>query len=403
MLRLLDTSFESRFCFALSIGLLIVAASLPGRADDKAEARRHFENGLALSSDEIKDYAGAVVEFEVSVKLYPTMAGLFNLALCYKRLSRYGEALQALRRLQQEFTDSMDDDLHLEVAREVEAIQRITAELVLEVEPPGARIRLDGDSVGFAPLAEPLVLGPREYLIEVEKPGYESEERKLRLVSGQRHTEQIKLSPTRASIMVEVGDVDGAAISLDGEEVGRTPLAEPLEIDPGAYVVEVAKEGYESAAPQTVKLVSGEKATLSFLLTPVAAEEATEEDTGPRPSALFWTGLGLTVASGVTGGVFFGLAGNAHDDFENYNDQASGVLPGTTDAAMLLSKREDAKADVNLYSKLGWGFCVGAGVLALTSAVILMLDLQEDEEQGDSQEPDEIGVAAVPNGFVVVY
>ena len=75
--------------------LAFLLGSRLAAADDKAEARRHFENGLALSDEQTKDYQGALVEFEASVKLFPTKAGLFNLAQCYRRLSRYGEAIAA--------------------------------------------------------------------------------------------------------------------------------------------------------------------------------------------------------------------------------------------------------------------------------------------------------------------
>src|SRR4051794_39944823 len=40
--------------------------------------------------------------------------------------------------------------------------------------------------------------------------------------------------------------VDGAAVLLDGAAMGQTPLADPVEVNPGAHKVEVAREGYRT-------------------------------------------------------------------------------------------------------------------------------------------------------------
>jgi len=88
----------------LALGALLFFLARPAWAQEsKDEALRHFETGIALVSGESRDYRGALVEFEASVELYPTKSGLYNLGLCYQRLSRYAEALETYDRMERDY------------------------------------------------------------------------------------------------------------------------------------------------------------------------------------------------------------------------------------------------------------------------------------------------------------
>jgi hypothetical protein len=380
-----------------SMVLVVLALPSPVFADDAEEARKHFENGLALADDNVKDYQGALVEFEASVGLHPTKAGLFNLALCYRRLSRYGEALMTYGRLLEEFAGEIDDDLRDQVQGDIDDIRRITAELVIEVDQPGAKIRINGDPVGESPLADPLYLGPREYEVTVRLDGFEPLSREIKLVSGQQRVLELELEPLRAMLTVKTNSVDGATIELDGEEVGTTPLA-PLSVEPGRHTVTITHSEYESVDSQHVNLASGEKGTVTFVLVPLAKEPAIEEDKS-KLSPLFWTGLALTVATGVTSGALYGAARSKYDDYDTYNTKIDENYPTHPDAATWYSERDKAEKDAAKYEKFSLGFLIGAGVFAAATGFVLWYDLTREEE--DEQE--DVEVTAAPGGLVVSF
>jgi len=381
----------------------VFALAMPALAEvevDKQEALKHFENGLALSDDKNKDYQGALVEFQASVKLFATKAGLFNLGVCFRKLSRYGEALETFDRLEHEFGDELEGEMRAAVAEELETIRRITAELVITVDREGAAITVDGDEVGQSPLESPLVLGPREYVVRVELDGFKPEKRKITLVSGQRREEKFELTAEHAWVLIDTGKVKGALVRIDRREVGATPLHAPLRLEPGEHVVDVVKEGYEEAAAQEIDLAPGEKVTLTFALTALPEMPTTPVDEGPRVSPLFWTGLGLTVAAGATAGVFWGLAGSAHDDFQKYDDQIAATPQTAPEAPTLEAKRADAEDDVNKFKALGIGFTIGAGALLVASGVVLALNLGGSELD---EEPAAVEVSAAPGGIAVSF
>ncbi len=67
------------------------------------------------------------------------------------------------------------------------------------------------------------------------------------------------------SKLVVTSTPEGAALLVDGEPVGTTPLAEPLAIEVGDHVVVARKSGYVEAT-KSVRVASGETSTASFEL-----------------------------------------------------------------------------------------------------------------------------------------
>jgi len=99
--------FSRRSLVAVIALSLFAVAECALAQSPKIEAKQHFDAGNALVENE--DYSAAAAEFEVSVSLYATKMGLFNLANCYKALNRYGDALEALARLEREFAGKLGD------------------------------------------------------------------------------------------------------------------------------------------------------------------------------------------------------------------------------------------------------------------------------------------------------
>lgn len=107
-----------------------------------------------------------------------------------------------------------------------------------------------------------------------------------------RESVETELSQIRALTSQVVVKVEGAPakVFLDGEEVGLTPLAEPLLVGPGRHTVRATREG-EPDAEETFELASGSKKELSLVLKAVNAgpvEIAIETD--PRDAVLMVDG-----------------------------------------------------------------------------------------------------------------
>jgi hypothetical protein len=386
------------------LSLLSVVYTSSVWADDKAEAKKHFENGLALISDEPKDFAAALVEFRQSVQLHPTKSGLFNLGLCYRRLSRFGEALRTFAQLEEEFGASLGEALRADVQREVAALRRLTAQLRIVVSQPDATVRVGGVAVGSSPLDKPLVLGPREHLLEVDLAGYQPVRRTLTLVAGERHTETVKLVALPVQLMVLTGGLEGATISFDGKPIAQSPMSAALPVAPGRHFGEVSKPGYVDSPPRIVDLRPGTTATLTFELAlepPVATTTPRRE---PRVSTLSALGIGTTATAGLLAGMFWFQADKRHDDFVTFNDSiARGeVRVGDANVPNVEAERQSAADDTELFSRLAVAFSAGAGVLAIATAVMIGFDLAPPDDE-DERESGRASVEVNSRGLLVRF
>ncbi|MDD5306372.1 MAG: PEGA domain-containing protein [Deltaproteobacteria bacterium] len=397
----------------VALGMCLLACPQPARAGDKAgdkaSAQKHFQTGLALMKAE--DFAGASAEFETSVSLFPTKTGLFNLANCYKALHRYSKALDALEKLDEKFGEDLDDEMKGSVKRQENEIRALIADVEIAVKQTGAVIKVDGREVGASPLAEAVVVGPGEHAIEVSLDGYEAVSRKITLVSGAKAKESFDLEPSRVQLTV-TAKPDGAVVTVDGKKQGETPLKEPLRLAPGKHTVRISRDGYADAEREVTLEpkenmaldLTLDEATQAAAVVPAAGPEnkpaagpatpsppKAEQESGNKPSILFWTGLGLTAATGIAAGTFWILADTSYDSFtksrEDYRD-------GKIDADN--SKLKNAKEFTDLYGKIALGTGIAAGALALGTAIVLVLDMT-GEESGNAQ------ASVVPGGVVVRF
>jgi hypothetical protein len=100
--------------------------------------------------------------------------------------------------------------------------------------PPGARLLLDGTDRGPLPIRLPGP-NPGTHAWRVEAPKFEPAEGRIEFVGGRNYLVDVKLPSSRGVFVVESTPA-GATVSLDGKNVGATPLR--LEnIEPGRHVV----------------------------------------------------------------------------------------------------------------------------------------------------------------------
>ena len=338
--------FSTSLCF-LSISIV--------QANDKVDARKHFEAGVSLFKAE--EFEGAAVEFEESVRIYKTKAALFNLANCYKAMHRYAEALAALKLLQGEFGDVLNAEMRAAVASLEKEIETVTGTLAVNVDRAGASIFVDDGLVGTSPLPSPLLLGPGYHEIRVELNGMETARRKAKLVSGAKLKLDVKLKPH------------------DGPE----SLAET--------------EGPENPATHDSEETSEEG------VGPVPLGEA-PADRGPLLLGLGTTGTALTVAAGIIAGIFWSKAANSRADYNAALEDFADAEGDIASQQMLHGDLEKYRDDTEANNSIAVGFTVGAGVLAAASAVVWVIYARNrNEEDGN----DEVDVATSPGGVAVSF
>jgi hypothetical protein len=169
----------------------------------------------------------------------------------------------------------------------------------------------------------------------------------------------VAIRPLVATVRLTVNE-SSAAVSVDGEPVGTTPLAEPLAVDLGKHTLTVKKQGFDTSE-QTIDTPGGETTSLSVALV-------AEKNAGH---------LVVTSDEGATVFIDGSVAGKGH--FEGQLEPGthrvrvteSGKTPFASEVA--LREGETRTMEVTLESSehhaLVWPWIVGGVVLAAGAAV----------------------------------
>jgi hypothetical protein len=369
------------------VSLLALQVLLAGHAlaGDKDEAKRLFESGLKLMKSD--DFTAAAANFERSSTLYPSQNSLFNLANCYKAMQRYGEALDVLKRLRQEFGDKLKPDIKEAAAQQETEIQSVVATLVLTVEPATAKVSIDGRLSPSKSAAGTTLLAPGDHTIEASLEGYRSLRRTVHLVSGAHTSERIVLDIEPGYLVVR-SDPSGAAVWVDGVEKAKTPVDPALALGPGNHLITLRIAGYKETE-RNLEIHAGERQVLELTLAafepgapaPVVAPVAetttnlstTPAETAPSKSRTWrtvaWTSGAGAVAAGAVAIVFKVLGDRQFEDAKKHNNDY-GDHGDPKDDVGAHSAMSNAQRDG--YVAIGCG--VGGGLLAATAVVGFILD-----------------------------
>jgi tetratricopeptide (TPR) repeat protein len=229
-----------------------VAAALPARGDDVAEARARFRKGADLYRQ--RRWRDAIAEFEAAYRLKPHGAIHFNVAQCRERLGDWPGALRGYHDYLREVPEATDRATVRASLARLEARLATTGAQVLVVysDPPGARVSLDGRERGTTPLHA--ALPPGSYALALALDGWE------------RVAETVELSAS-ASRVVDVA-------------LRRAPAASPAAA-PAAVAAELAGP----AAPER-EAASPRRPDLAPQGAPEAeAASPRRSDLAPRPPA----------------------------------------------------------------------------------------------------------------------
>jgi hypothetical protein len=244
---------------ACSLGLALVAATGLAWADPRAEAREHFDRAMALVDQGALEQA--IVEFQRAYDLMPHYTVLYNLGQAYVTLGKPIEAVDAYTRYLEEGAERVTKARRAEVESELSRQKAKIGEVTLSVEPPGAKVSVDGKDVGEAPLAQPVRMAAGRHSIEASLAGHGPATRQVSVVGQGHETVELVLRPVseppEAKGLLGVDcPVPDVSVNVDGTAVARTPLAAPQPVTAGAHRVSFSRAGYVSHE-QTATLVPG--------------------------------------------------------------------------------------------------------------------------------------------------
>jgi hypothetical protein len=170
-------------------GAVVVAVVLgawspsPARADDKARAAEHF--ALAQSAEKRRDWRQAIEEYEEAYRLSPHPSVLYNIGLDHEHLSRWRDAARYFLRYVDEAPGASDREA---VLARVRALREKTSSVTISVRPSGARVYVDGNERGRAPVILPLAGGRTYEVIAMDGRGNQSAPRRIAPEYGESFT-----------------------------------------------------------------------------------------------------------------------------------------------------------------------------------------------------------------------
>jgi hypothetical protein len=211
-----------------------------------------------------------------------------------------------------------------------------------------------------------------------------------------------------------ISDQEGAAVSVNGKEVGHLPLPEPVRVSAGQVDIEVSAPGYTSVQ-RTVSIVGGQyqKVVIHLPKEAPAPVAQPQPSAGPEPTApaalppapaaepesssvrpvLKWTAAGLGGAGLITGVVFTILHQQGVSSFDG---SCGGVAPDgrILDKMGNPSSSCDQRYKSNQTDQLA--FIVGYAAAGAFAATWLILQLTEPSSSGGSAEHASRGPICLP-------
>lgn len=229
---------------AWALGLCAAFSTISVRADEqRSRAREHFDRAVTLL--EQKKFPEALKELEEAYTLHPHPSVLYNIGMTHHAMGSSVAAAKNLERYLSEAGSAVPPERRVETLRVLDELATRLATLVLDVEPKGASVLLNGSAVGVAgPIT---VVAGRQELV-VSHAGHRTERRSLDLKGRTTTSLQIRLemeatvSRARAPLEIDCA-VPDATVYVDDAAVARTPVSSVL-IAPGPHRVEFRRAGY---------------------------------------------------------------------------------------------------------------------------------------------------------------
>ena len=290
----------------------------PTTADDEASqrARAAFLEGATFARE--AQWSQALAAFRRARAIQPHAVTTYNIATCHRAMGAYTQAHltfeRALREHDAPDAGELPERLRTQTRAFLDEIARLLVTVELEVVPTGAALAVDGRPLLAVGDGEQMIhyggvrapgpgeelasstlvvrLDPGAHVFTFSRPGFQTAVVNESLPPGTSRALRLQLDTLPARLEV-IASVDGALLSLDGREVGPTPIS--VLRAPGGYALLVEKDGYEPHEAR-VDLAAGQELTVRV---PMTADETSFFETW-----WFWSAAAVVVAGGITATYF---------------------------------------------------------------------------------------------------
>ncbi len=158
---------------------------------DRLAARGKIEQAFTF-------FEAALADYQAAYQAYPDQQIFFPIAQAEQRLGRFVEALQHYQGLLAE-SRALGAELRNQVQVHLDEVRKSLAAVVLEVEPDGAAIAIDGKEVGHGPMSQPVFVEPGQHSFTVTSDGYETVEGRMDLPPGKETRKRVRLERERVA------------------------------------------------------------------------------------------------------------------------------------------------------------------------------------------------------------
>lgn len=217
----------------------LLALARPAFADKPPagtrEAKALFEQGLALSDD--AKWADALVAFEKSNALVPSLTVRYNIATTLRVLGRYTESKHTLERILAEgasFKPPLKPALRKDCERLLAEVSQRVVSVFVRVTPPEAEIQVDGAALRLPPTGY-VDFDPGRHVFALTAPGHDPttltltlgpSDKEISLVAPKTIPKVVTPLYARAWFLVTLGVAVASAATV-GIVVATRPRATP--------------------------------------------------------------------------------------------------------------------------------------------------------------------------------
>ena len=370
----------------LAAPLALALSTATARADEATDKAKMLFNMGAQAYDS-GQFPTAIQAFEEAYRAAPRPGIVFSMAQAYRRQYYLDKKPETLRSAVRAYHTYLDKDeqgarraeaaeslselepllarLESSAGPEVTAARRVSevktaTRLMISSPTADAMISVDGGALRKMPFISEV--SPGNHKVRLSAPGYFEEARDVQAVPDAVTVFDLPLRERPARLLIR-SNQDGAQISIDGRLMATTPIARTLDVEPGAHLMNVAKNGYRPwSAEFTVERNEGKPIDIKLAMT------------GQRITS--FTLGGVAVASAVVGVGFAAHAFQKQRDADAVNQDrfynTKNVICEVSDASpcTLAQKYFDARTARDLSRALatgafGFSLAVGsAGILA---------------------------------------
>ena len=261
---------------------------------DKRKAREVFFKGVEAFRKGSIDVA--LVEFQRSLSIYPTITATKNAAICLRELKRFDESLEMWERLRDDFKDLRPEE-KTEAESNIKDLAAFVGTVEVRGAMAGARVLIDGRDRGALP-AKPIRVSAGTRFVRVSMEGFVPFETQVRVAGGQNSVVEAKLQALTQGGRLKITEQSGKAVDVvvDNVVVGKTPWEGTLSV--GDHTVWLKGEGNLGTQPAAAPIKLNQVTALALAVEELSAELRVE----PTPVGATVAVDGVTVGRGVWDG-----------------------------------------------------------------------------------------------------